>query len=60
MDYLVAVNPTIIPKLKKYNIDCPRIEYIPNYVSEEDFHVEQTPDFQNTKEKYGTLFSTRT
>lgn len=53
MDILVAVNPTIIPKLKNYNINCPRLEYIPNYVSEDDFNIESEEKIQQTKEKYG-------
>lgn len=37
MDYLVAVNPCVIEKLRKYGVTNPKIIYIPNYVSEKEF-----------------------
>jgi 1,2-diacylglycerol-3-alpha-glucose alpha-1,2-galactosyltransferase len=37
MDYLVAVNPSTIPKIAEAGITKPNICYIPNYVSEDNF-----------------------
>lgn len=36
-DKLVVVNPSFIKDLKRYGIDEKKIEYIPNFVSEENF-----------------------
>lgn len=38
VDHLVVVNAYFIDILKKYNIDESKISYIPNFVSEENFH----------------------
>jgi len=43
MDYLVVVNPAVIPKLVKYGVTKPKHVYIPNYVSAEGF-FEQRPE----------------
>lgn len=52
MDYLVVVNPTFQDALIKSGITQPRIVYIPNYVSEEDFHNVSISDIAKTREKY--------
>lgn len=38
MDYLVVVNPSFIEKLENYGVPTQKIIYIPNFVSENDFH----------------------
>lgn len=40
MDYLVVVNPYFIDRLQRYGIDPERVQYIPNFVSYENFFPE--------------------
>ncbi len=53
MDYLVAVNPTVIKKLEDYGVTRPKILYIPNFVTEEEFYPQDETKIFNTKLKYG-------
>lgn len=52
MDYLVTVNPTIIERLKQYNVTKPEIVYIPNYVSEKEFYPQDEEKVSQSKKKY--------
>ncbi|GEK07303.1 glycosyltransferase [Schleiferilactobacillus harbinensis] len=47
MDQLVVVNPSFIPKLADYGISASTVEYIPNFVSQQDFYA-YTPDQKQT------------
>ncbi|MDR1209367.1 MAG: glycosyltransferase family 4 protein [Clostridiales bacterium] len=40
MDYLVAVNPEVMDKLRRYDLNRPKLVYIPNFVSPERFRPE--------------------
>lgn len=53
MDLLVTVNPCFIDKLAAYGIDPKKVTYIPNYVSEKEFHPIPNVSKNNLKEKYG-------
>ncbi len=52
VDYLVVVNPYFIDVLKSYKLDETKITYIPNYVSEDNFYIQEKQIVQATKEKY--------
>lgn len=52
MDYLVTVNPTIVKRLKEYNVNKPEIIYIPNYVSEKEFYPQDDNKILQSKNKY--------
>lgn len=52
MDYLVAVNPCVIEKLREYGVNKPKIIYIPNYVSEKEFYPLSQEKINSIKEKY--------
>lgn len=52
MDYLVAVNPCVIEKLRKYGVTKPKIIYIPNYVSEKKFYPLPSEKINAIKSKY--------
>ncbi len=53
MDFLVVVNPTFIPKLQAYGIPREKIQYIPNYVSEENFYAMSEEEKRRMRRKYG-------
>ncbi|MCL2337944.1 MAG: glycosyltransferase family 4 protein [Firmicutes bacterium] len=53
MDYLVTVNPCVIPKLRDYGVTKPKIVYIPNFVSEQKFYPQEPETVATTKVKYG-------
>ncbi len=53
MDRLVTVNPCFIPRLEKYGIPKEKITYIPNFVSEENFHPLPEARKVELREKYG-------
>ncbi len=53
MDYLVTVNPCIIKKLYDYNINKPKILYIPNFVSDDDFFEKSEEEKLDLRKKYG-------
>lgn len=53
MDLLVTVNPCFIEKLAAYGIDKEKVTYIPNYVSEKEFHPISYMTKEQLKEKYG-------
>ena len=38
MDYLVAVNPGVIEALRSYDLNRPKLVYIPNFVSRRNFY----------------------
>lgn len=51
-DHLVVVNPIFIKELMDYNIPAKKINYIPNYVSKEQFHPLDKDKIAKIKEKY--------
>ncbi len=51
-DYLVVVNPIFIPDLIKLGVKEDRIKYIPNFVSHDDFYLEDENKILETKKKY--------
>ncbi len=53
MDYLVTVNPYFIKKLEDYGISREKIYYIPNYVSDAEFHPVSESKKQKLRIKYG-------
>ncbi len=53
MDYLVAVNPCVIEKLRDYGVTNPKIIYIPNYVSEKEFFPLSQAEINSIKNDYG-------
>lgn len=53
MDYLVTVNPYFIDRLTSYGIPREKIYYIPNYVSDTEFHTVSDKEKQNLRKKYG-------
>lgn len=53
MDYLVTVNPYFIDRLAAYGVDKSKVTYIPNYVSETDFHLISPEDKRSARKKYG-------
>lgn len=52
-DYLVVVNPIFIDQLVKYDIPRHKIVYIPNYVSNKEFYVQDNETQVETRKKYG-------
>ena len=53
MDYLVAVNPNVIDKLEQYGVTRPRFAYVPNFVADDQFFVQDADTAALTREKYG-------
>jgi 1,2-diacylglycerol-3-alpha-glucose alpha-1,2-galactosyltransferase len=52
MDYLVTVNPVFIKELTSYGIESEKITYIPNFVSEEQFHTYSKDHIKRLREQY--------
>ncbi|MGN7311418.1 glycosyltransferase family 4 protein [Alkalicoccobacillus gibsonii] len=52
MDKLVVVNPAFIPKLEAYGITKDKIEYIPNFVSNQTFYPLDDIERHAIKEKH--------
>lgn len=53
MDLLVTVNPWFIQKLAEYGINPKKVTYIPNYVSEKQFHPLPAASSRSLRKKYG-------
>lgn len=53
MDYLVTVNPYFIDRLAAYGVDRNKVTYIPNYVSETEFHPLSDEKKRAARRKYG-------
>jgi 1,2-diacylglycerol-3-alpha-glucose alpha-1,2-galactosyltransferase len=53
MDHLVTVNPAFIEKLEALGIDRENIEYIPNFVSRDQFNKMSKGHKWDTKIRYG-------
>lgn len=53
MDQLVVVNPTFIPKLEAIGVPRDRIEFIPNFVSKDDFYEETKETQAKWRTEYG-------
>ena len=53
MDYLVTVNPYFIGRLEHYGVPRERVTYIPNYVSDVNFHPVSAEEKAKIREKYG-------
>lgn len=53
MDVLVTVNPVFIDKLVALGFDRDRIHYIPNFVSEKQFHKLSEAERRATRARYG-------
>ena len=53
MDILVTVNPVFIQKLVDLGFDRDRIEYIPNFVSEKQFHKTSEAERKDTRTRFG-------
>jgi 1,2-diacylglycerol-3-alpha-glucose alpha-1,2-galactosyltransferase len=53
MDYLVTVNPSLIKKIREYNITKPKICCIPNFVSEKNFFPKTQEEKDLIRERYG-------
>lgn len=51
-DYLVVVNPIFIKDLVKLGVKEERIKYIPNYVSNKQFHPISVDEIEQIKDKY--------
>ncbi|NLY21455.1 MAG: glycosyltransferase family 4 protein [Tissierellia bacterium] len=51
-DKIVVVNPIFISELEKYNIDRSKINYIPNFVSEESFYQLPPEEKLSAKDKF--------
>jgi 1,2-diacylglycerol-3-alpha-glucose alpha-1,2-galactosyltransferase len=47
MDYLVTVNPYFIEKIEESGVKAPELQYIPNFVSQEQFRP--LPEAENAK-----------
>lgn len=52
MDYLVTVNPSIIEKIKQYDLNRPKLLYIPNFVSESNFYPAAASEIAALREKF--------
>ncbi len=52
MDYLVTVNPYFIDLLEAHGIDRQKVDYIPNFVSEEQFYAKSKEEIITLKESY--------
>ncbi len=53
MDLLVTVNPWFIDKLAEYGINPKKVTYIPNYVSDKQFHPLQETSIPALRKSYG-------
>jgi len=53
MDRLVTVNPCFIGRLAAYGIDPEKVTYIPNFVSDEEFHPVSPERKRKVREEYG-------
>ncbi|MCH4890895.1 glycosyltransferase family 4 protein [Acidaminobacter sp. JC074] len=53
MDYLVTVNPYFIDLLEAHGVDRNKVDYIPNFVSEEKFYAKSKEEIIKLKEAYG-------
>ena len=53
MDQLVTVNPYFIDVLEEYGISRDKVSYIPNFVSDEQFHPLSMEEKRETRKKYG-------
>ncbi|HHB0784749.1 TPA: glycosyltransferase family 4 protein [Enterococcus faecium] len=53
MDKLVVVNPAFIPKLEKLGINPNKITYIPNFVSSDEFYIQNKLKKKQLKRKLG-------
>lgn len=53
MDYLVTVNPYFIDLLEKHGIDRDKVDYIPNYVSDDTFYQLPESAIESGRKKYG-------
>jgi 1,2-diacylglycerol-3-alpha-glucose alpha-1,2-galactosyltransferase len=53
MDYLVTVNPSIIEKIKQYDLNRPKLLCIPNFVSEQNFFPIEQDKIPALREKHG-------
>ena len=52
MDYLVTVNPSIVKKIEDYGINRPKICFIPNFVSEDNFYDKTIDEKVKIRQKY--------
>lgn len=52
MDYLVTVNPCIIDKIKKYDLNRPKLLCIPNFVSEDNFFPIEKSEIPGIKKRF--------
>lgn len=52
MDHLVTVNPYFIGELAKYGVPREKVTYIPNFVSEADFHPLNQNERRTLRRKY--------
>lgn len=52
-EHLVVVNPYFIDVLEKYHVPRSKVTYIPNFVSEENFHALDQEAIRRTKTQYG-------
>lgn len=53
LDHLVTVNPYFIQRMVSYGIPEEKISYIPNYVSDKEFHPITAEEKRNTRIEYG-------
>lgn len=53
MDYLVTVNPYFIDLLESHGISREKVDYIPNYVSNDKFYKLSKDEILKGKDKYG-------
>lgn len=53
MDALVVVNPYFIERLAAYNIPTEKVTYIPNFVSEEQFHPISDDEIVDIRKSFG-------
>lgn len=53
MDHLVTVNPYFIERLAAYGVDRDKVTYIPNFVSDRDFHPVSPERKREIRQEYG-------